>query len=263
MALVYATLDDLILEVRQGASKSISFYQNVSNISIDSADSDFIFNHTLIVPSNDFTGSDDFYIEFTSTTAYRITHSRSGFFSDLFVGNGTISTAFTLTNVLTIPLSSFSGVITVGDKVKFTLSRTFSITTVLSILENAQEIVDDYAKSLRVVPLEDIEALLYGNTYADVPRAIRQATTKFAFAEMLEKKLFPVAMDGLGDGFTSALRNSARKLITANLEKMRTTGISANTLASKVNNSTDITATGIAKGYCDLRTSDTFKQFGE
>lgn len=238
-------------EVRQFTSSYISSVFRYANKAYDVRlsrvrDKDgFLFRPMDMFTDSDYSGKNAYRIIFDSPTTYKVRHTKAEMWTDLLVGSGDIASDLYVDG-LTIPAGTFGGSINAGDEVGFSIEGFISEDALNSVIDDAENEVDNFVKSLRIlfydlsedhVPMFTQILPLVNNYDPNLPTPIfeevKLATKKWATAFLIERKLLPVTVGkDISDGFSQTLKNSARKGLTQLCERYKQGRIAARTAPS-------------------------------
>lgn len=243
----YVTAD----EVRQFTSAYVSTVFRFANRPYDVRlarirDKDnFMFRPMDVFTDSDYEGKNSYRVIFDTPTTYKLRHTKAEMWTDLLVGSGDISTDLYVDG-LTIPAGAFGGSINAGDELSFSMEGFISEDALNVVIEDAENEVDNFVKSLRILfydlsedhlPLFTQILPLAGNYDPNLPTPIfdeiKLATKKWATAFLLERKLLPVTVGrDITEGYSQTLKNSARKGLMQFCERYKRGRIAARTSPS-------------------------------
>lgn len=198
-------------------------------------DEDFMFDWTAVTFPDSMSGEHNFKIKFQDANTYKVYHSYVSKVGDyLMLGQSDISSPFT-SQFVDIPANCFGGTINIGDQLVFGCQGLISNDMLESTIEDAEVEVDDYAKSLKIIPhdlLDDnlpyfTQAATYYNVYDDVGvipifKSVKIAVKKFTLAILSDRKMLPARfVDQSEEGYSHRLKNSGRKNIRQFLERWK------------------------------------------
>lgn len=225
---MYVNLQELKDYINQNLSQLFLFSDEIIKVNIETImPKDIIFEFEEIEISPTLNGDNDFKLEFTSEENYKVYWTKAKFFKDRYIGSGNINAEFIHQSTISIPENIFSGdALEAGDVVTFNITGNASQEQALTIIVDAMASVDSYALSQKVVlhgarysddpnfdPDTMSEFMFEQPPFQEVPRQIKMATLKFALAFLIERKIILYKGEDFGDGYTSRLKNSARKNI--------------------------------------------------